>query len=60
MRQAVYNYLNMYEPFNMFGTEHVLANIISLLVVIVLPLYAKRHLNENPTYHRKNIRMAGI
>jgi hypothetical integral membrane protein (TIGR02206 family) len=46
MRQAVYNYLNTFEPFNMFGTEHLMGNIVSLLIVVLLPLYAKRKLNK--------------
>ena len=46
MRDTVYQYLNTFEPFDMFGMEHILAIIAALVVIIVLPLYAKNHLNE--------------
>jgi len=47
MREAVYHYLNTYEPFNLFGTEHIIGNSISLLIIILLPLYAKRNLDKD-------------
>jgi len=46
MRESVYNYLNTFEPFDMFGLEHIVALIAALAFIIVLPLYAKRNLNE--------------
>ncbi len=50
MRDTVYEYLNTFEPFDMFGMEHILAIIAALVVIIVLPLYAKNHLDENAQY----------
>ena len=46
MRESVYSYLNTFEPFDMFGLEHIVALIVALAFIIVLPLYAKRNLNE--------------
>ena len=46
MRESVFNYLNTFEPFDMFGLEHILSLIAALAVIIILPLYAKRNLNE--------------
>ncbi len=46
MRDAVYQYLNTFEPFDMFGVEHIVAIIAALVIIIFLPLFAKRHLDE--------------
>jgi len=51
MRDAVYQYLNTFEPFDMFGVEHIVAIIAALVIIIFLPLFAKRHLDEK-TQHK--------
>ncbi len=50
MREAVFSYLNTFDPFQMFGLEHILGIIIALIVIIALPVYAKRHLNKQMQY----------
>jgi len=47
MREVVYRYLNTYEPFDMFGSEHIFAIVGALVVIIIFPLYAKRYLNKD-------------
>jgi len=50
MREAVFTYLNTFEPFEMFGAEHFYGIIIALIVIITLPVYAKRNLNKQMQY----------
>lgn len=47
MRESVRHYLNTFEPFELFGTGHVWALIISLALFIGIPLFARRKLNPN-------------
>lgn len=51
MREAAYKYLNTFAPFDMFGLEHFIAIIAAIAIIIVLPLYSKKNLDEK-TQHR--------
>ncbi len=46
MREAVHHYLTQEQPFILFGPAHVTGLVISLLLAIGLPIYAKKKLNS--------------
>lgn len=46
MRDSVYRYLNTFEPFDMFGVEHIAALVVSLILIVFVPIYAHRNLGE--------------
>lgn len=45
VRQGVHTYLNSYEPFQAFGTYHLVSLIFTVFLAIWLPVYAKRRLS---------------
>ena len=47
MRESVHRYLNTFEPFELFGSDHVWALVISLGLFIAVPFLAKKKLNPS-------------
>ncbi len=46
MRESVSQYLKTYDPFVLFGLSHIGAIIVALVLVIFLPIYARKKLSE--------------
>ena len=46
MRESVSQYLITYDPFVLFGLSHIGAIIVALILVIFLPIYARKKLSE--------------
>lgn len=47
MREVVRTYLESSEPFELFGTQHAVALVISIFMFIAVPLFARRKLNPS-------------
>ena len=47
MFSSVDEYLNNYDQFELFGLSHWVAIFLFLLLVFLLPWYAKTHLNTD-------------
>ncbi len=45
MKSAIHQYLNTYEPFILFGPDHIWALIVTVVLTIGIPWYAKTRLN---------------
>jgi hypothetical integral membrane protein (TIGR02206 family) len=43
--QSVYDFMHTYTPFKIFGTSHWAAMLVSLIIIIIVPLFAKKYLS---------------
>ena len=46
MRSIVFDYLNNYSSFQLFGKSHWIAIILFFLIAVILPWFSKKYLEE--------------
>ncbi len=44
MRESIHQYFTVYEPFQAFSAHHIWAMVISVLLIITVPIFAKHYL----------------